>query len=285
MAGSASTLEDDDTTRARPRSTPRSWTCVRPGGRRAPPPDRGRRAVDAKRWWRWSGRGSCITRARPVHRWRHQRDDPMPRHRQLAGAPSCSTRTRPSLQRRRRWPMAFPFGRRAGDQHRCGRSIEATGDVPLLGPPSTLGARPRDVTVGAVCVRRGRGGPSRRSTTASPWGWSAPTLPSGSDRLGFDHLTDAVDAMAAWPCGSWAVATVLRRGRRSRWGESRCAMALSTAGIRTVPQVEIRDDAGPSWPVWTSSLRGRGRRGVRRQGQVRLRDPSVLWEEKKREDG
>ena len=77
----------------------------------------------------------------------------------------------------------------------------------------------------------------------------------------------------------------LADGRRESVGESRCALALAVAGIRVVPQVEIRDEGG--FLVARVDFVVAGTRVIIEfDGKLKYAsgDPAVLWEEKRRED-
>ena len=101
-----------------------------------------------------------------------------------------------------------------------------------------------------------------------------------------DELARAVEAMDSWPRRSRAVSMLaLADGRRESVGESRCALALAVAGIRVVPQVEIRDEGG--FLVARVDFVVAGTRVIIEfDGKLKYAsgDPAVLWEEKRRED-
>ena len=181
-------------------------------------------------------------------------------------------------------------------------------DLPVWGAdtgrPTLL--RPVNRSGGMSCfwVRAQRWG---RGLVGSPWGPSVSVADAVAQlavdsgiasglasadaalRLGLldlDDLTEAVEAMDSWPRRSRAVSMLsFADGRRESVGESRCALALSAAGIRAVPQVEIRDDTGALVARVDFLVEGT-RVVVEFDGRVKYGsgDPSVLWEEKKRED-
>ena len=100
------------------------------------------------------------------------------------------------------------------------------------------------------------------------------------------ELAAAAEVVGGWRHGSRAISMVkFVDGARESVGESRCAVALSLAGIALDPQVEIRDRTGHLVARVDFVVRGTN---VIVEFDGRLKydsgDPSVLWAEKKRED-
>ncbi|MFW5468522.1 hypothetical protein ACOCJ4_00585 [Knoellia sp. CPCC 206435] len=108
-------------------------------------------------------------------------------------------------------------------------------------------------------------------------------------RRGLCTATDLEAALALvdrWPGAHKPRSmTSLTCARRESVGESRCGVAMAMAGIRAVPQVEVRDERGVlvarvDWRVEGTTV------VVEFDGKVKFADgdPATLWAEKKRED-
>ena len=87
------------------------------------------------------------------------------------------------------------------------------------------------------------------------------------------------------PCVEARSMVELTCAKRESVGESRCGIAMSLAGIRAVPQVEVRDAFGNlvarvDWLIKGTKVI------VEFDGKIKFApgDPNVLWSEKKRED-
>lgn len=100
------------------------------------------------------------------------------------------------------------------------------------------------------------------------------------------ELVAAADAVATWPHASRA-ASMLRLvdGRRESVGESRCGVALAMAGVDAVPQVTVRDADG-GFVARVDFLVEGTMVVVEFDGKVKYAqgNPTVLWDEKRRED-
>ena len=101
-----------------------------------------------------------------------------------------------------------------------------------------------------------------------------------------DELTEQLEAVATWPHSSRA-ASMLRLvdGRRESVGESRCGVALAMAGIDVTPQVPVLDERG-NFVARVDFLVDGTMVVVEFDGKVKYAagDPTVLWDEKRRED-
>ena len=188
----------------------------------------------------------------------------------------------------------------------AGTSAVLAHGIPVWGAPLTVPSILRPVMraggMGAFWVRPARGEP-----VATDWGpASAPAdalVQHAVDRgivpgvvsadaalrdglVSDAALADAVDAVGTWPHGSRA-ASMLRLvdGRRESVGESRCGVALAMAGIVATPQVTITDAHG-GFVARVDFLVEGTRVVVEFDGKVKYAagDPTVLWDEKRRED-
>jgi very-short-patch-repair endonuclease len=104
--------------------------------------------------------------------------------------------------------------------------------------------------------------------------------------LSLDELVSQVEAVATWPHSSRAAAMLrLVDGRRESVGESRCGVALAMAGISVTPQVTVRDVNG-EFVARVDFLVDGTNVVVEFDGKVKYAagDPTVLWDEKRRED-
>lgn len=162
----------------------------------------------------------------------------------------------------------------------------------------------RTIRLPSFQVRRWRGQPA----TSTPLGPSI-ELPDALAQLAVDQgivqgvvsadhalqtglvsladLTAAAEVVGPWRHGSRALAMVaFVDSRRESVGESRCAVALSVAGLVVDPQVEIRDQTGHLVGRVDFLVRGTNVI-VEFDGRMKYDsgDPAVLWAEKKREDG
>jgi len=164
--------------------------------------------------------------------------------------------------------------------------------------------RPIHRSTGVTCfrVRRARG-----AVVTSEWGPTA-TVADALVQLAVDHGIEqgVVSADAALRAGLVAqpelTSSIARSTRapgihrarsmaawvsaqRESVGESRCALALEVAGIRVVPQVEIRDTFGNLVGRVDFLVEGTTVI-VEFDGKVKFDsgDPEVLWAEKRRED-
>ncbi len=178
--------------------------------------------------------------------------------------------------------------------------------VAVWGSPMTRPAILRPISrsggMSAFWVR-----PSRGESVDTDWGPAMPVaaalaqhaldhglepgLVSADDALhrekaSHGQLVAAVGAVAGTRHGSRAVA-VLRHadGRRESVGESRTALAMALGGLDVEPQVVVHDSRGRFVARADFGVRGT-KVLIEFDGRVKYADgdPSVLWEEKKRED-
>jgi hypothetical protein len=99
-----------------------------------------------------------------------------------------------------------------------------------------------------------------------------------------EDLDAALTAVRNWPRAARAAAALdLVDGRSESPGESWTRFVLAVAGIETIPQVELRDDAGTV--VARVDLLVEGTKTVVEfDGRLKYTSAEVLWAEKKRED-
>lgn len=171
-----------------------------------------------------------------------------------------------------------------------------------LDRPRILRPIKRSTGVRGVSVR-----PARGETAETGWGRAATVadclvqlaldfgveagVVSADDALrrgavGADGLSNAVERVTRWPKAHRARSmAALACGLRESVAESRCAVALTVAGIDAVPQVTVRDDSGRIFARVDFLVKGT-KVVIEVDGKVKFAsgDPDVLWAEKRRED-
>lgn len=101
-----------------------------------------------------------------------------------------------------------------------------------------------------------------------------------------EQLAEAAEAVAGWPDSAPVCAMLdLADGSSESPGESRCRVSLTVAGFDLVPQVRIYDEHGVL--VGRVDFLVKGTKVILEfDGKVKYAsgDPTVLWDEKRRED-